>query len=357
MAFTIIESSGSKLKFLVEDVDVSIVNSIRRIILAEIPNVAIAFDPTQEQNDIIIHSNTCSLHNEFLAHRISLIPLHFDANEIESFDPTKYKFVLKKKNTGTDSILITTNDFDIYDENNVKYENIVRNKIFPSDRITRDHIIITRLKPNLYDLSKGEEVDIECRASIGVGKDHARWCPVSKCTYFNTLDEELVKRTRASLDPSEYNKFDHLDKYRLFKKNKYDEPCSFEFEIESECRLSPKYLFGKAIQILKSQIEEFAGTFVDCMEFRNEMYTFTVQNCSHTMINVLQALIYNNNFRNVKDNVLEFVGYHQSHPLDKKMILKLKFKEGEANVEGFLRKQCDLITTHLDDLAAKWDKV
>ena len=52
--------------------DKSIVNGIRRTLLTDINSVA--FDP----ENIIIEKNTGSLHNEFLKHRISLIPLYID---------------------------------------------------------------------------------------------------------------------------------------------------------------------------------------------------------------------------------------------------------------------------------------
>ena len=52
--------------------DKSIVNGIRRTLLTDIQSVA--FDP----DNIKIEKNTGSLHNEFLKHRISLIPLYID---------------------------------------------------------------------------------------------------------------------------------------------------------------------------------------------------------------------------------------------------------------------------------------
>jgi len=52
--------------------DKSITNGIRRTLLTDIQSVA--FDP----DNIKIEKNTGSLHNEFLKHRISLIPLYID---------------------------------------------------------------------------------------------------------------------------------------------------------------------------------------------------------------------------------------------------------------------------------------
>lgn len=356
-SFKIIESNTKAAKFLVEDVDLSIVNSVRRIILSEIPNAAFEFDPYNEKNGITISVNTTSLHNEFLAHRISLVPLCFDEDEIESFDPSKYRFVLKKKNDSSEMVSVTTKDFEIYDENNVKYDTKFRNKIFPANDITKDHILLTKLKPNPYDLSKGEEVDIECFASINVAKEHARWSPVSKCAFFNVVDEESAKRAEAEVPSHLKNKFQYLDKQRYYKKNAYDEPCLFEFHIDSECKLTPKYLFGKALDILKTQVNHFVDN-LDTLEINevNGMHSLSLMGYTHTLLNVLQSMIYNSNFRVKKpsENPLEFIGYHQSHPLDNKMVLKIKFKDASSSVHEFIRKECTVITNYINDLEEKW---
>ena len=225
--------SKNKLKFKIKDVDVSIVNSLRRIILSEIPCPAFYFDTyDQENKHIIILKNTNVLHNEFLSHRISLIPLYFDKEQIENFDKyADYKFVINKKNTSNDVISITTHDFEIYDESGAKKPDSFREYIFPKNNITEDYIIITKLRPNLYDNTKGEELHVECKPSIGIAKQHARWSTVSQCAYFNTVDPILASEALKELtkDLSEEDKkkkeiqFDIIDQYRYFKKNTNNE--------------------------------------------------------------------------------------------------------------------------------------
>lgn len=359
-SFKVIKMSKSSAQFVIEDIDLAVVNAVRRIILAEVPNVGFAFDPNEEENGITIHANTCALHNEFLSHRLSLIPLCFDEEEVETFEPGKYRFVLRKKNTGQDAMPVTSNDFEIYDEDNVRYESKLKNKVFPADPITKDHILITKLKPNLYDAAKGEEIDIECVATVNIAKEHARWSPVSKCTFFNVVDEKAAKEAEKYVPEGELNRFMTLERQRFFKKNKYDEPCAFEFHIDSECRLSPSYLFQKALSILRNQVEDFAKK-IDTYDVvtMNGMHTISVTNYSHTLCNVIQSLIYNRNFRDKKpaDNTLEFIGYHQSHPLDNKMLLKIKFKEVGASLQEFIRDECAAITSYIENVEAMWNAV
>lgn len=360
MSFEIVTSNDAYLHVRITEVDLSIVNAIRRIILSEIPNTAFAFDPyDQEKSGITIYSNTSSLHNEFLAHRISLIPLCFEENIIENFKPKKYRFVLKKHNTTTDIIPITTNDFEIYDENNEKYPESVKKMIFPMNPITKDHILITKLKPNLYNVAKGEDIDIECYASVNIAKEHARWSPVSKCTFHNSLDEKLVETMRKSVSPNDINKFETLDKYRYFIKNKYDEASSFEFEIETECRMKPVYLLRKSIILLKEKVEKFVIDLptmdIEFSDITNNMCILRVKD-THTLLNVLQSMIFNQTFRNIppSSNPLNFIGYNQPHPLDSIMILKLVFKDytSKEGLIEFLKEQCRNIVSYLDTLHA-----
>ena len=55
--------------------DKSIINSIRRTILSDIPTIGFRYVDKNEINSLKIIKNTTALHNEFIMHRLSLIPL------------------------------------------------------------------------------------------------------------------------------------------------------------------------------------------------------------------------------------------------------------------------------------------
>jgi DNA-directed RNA polymerase alpha subunit len=355
--FTNLEHTSKKLSVTINNAELSFINSIRRIILAEIPTAGFYFDPTDvEHNDIKITKNTCALHNEFLGHRISLVPLHFDENEINEFEPKKYKFILKKQNNTYESVKVTTKDFEIVDENNKKYSQEFHDKIFPSDVVSKDHILLTKLKANLYDEvspPRGEMVDLECYPSISTAMKHARWSAVSNCSFGNTVDEalaekqfadhmqqfeeELGRKATTKEREQRLKRFNTLEVFRCFKKNKYDEADTFNFTIETETRLRPSYLFFKACKILIEKVEKFQNNLknnIDTVKISaltgvENFYQVEVKHETFTLMNVLQNIIYNISFREgkVANNPIEYIGYYQPHPLDDVMVLKIKLKQ------------------------------
>jgi len=346
MEFTILEQTDRFMRFIARNVDVGIVNAIRRVILSEVDNIAIAFDPyNEEKSDIKFIENTTSLHNEFLGHRISLIPIQIDPKDIKTYNPEMYKFVIQKNNTSNEVIDVTTDDITVFDEDSNDVSDDTLDSIFPKDKITKDPILITRLKPNLYNTAMGEKLHVEFKARVGKAVQHARWSPVSTCTYFNVIDdekaEEAFMKSSASLSEKDREvakrRFDIHGRYRYFIKNEYDEPSAFEFTIESECRWSPKMLVSEAIRVLTDKLQKLVfepeRCKVDVIDKETQTYALIISNEDHTLGNLLQTLLYNEYVRTDKKNTLTYVGYYQPHPLNSEIVFKLVFKESTDPIE------------------------
>ena len=111
--------------------DKSIVNSLRRTLLSEIPCIAFRVEEGSKK-DIIMELNNTSLHNEFLMHRLSMIPLYLDPETYEK----QYLFYLNVKHESAHPFkFVTTDDIKIFP---------LKNGVEPSDNIDIDD----------YDLQK-----------------------------------------------------------------------------------------------------------------------------------------------------------------------------------------------------------
>lgn len=376
--FIIRHSDSSKLNVDIHGIDLSIVNSLRRIILSEIPNVAIPFDPITNNNPHTeIFKNTSALHNEALMQRISLIPVCFDEDMIKYHHTDDYTFKLAVKNNGTDIIHVTTADIVISDKYGIQLSEEQHQKIFPTNPITKDHILIIKLKPNPYSVTLGDEIDIEFKVTKNVAKTHARWCPVSQCCFENIIDEakadqklkEALEAISGEKEKQAYIKrFNTLDKYRYFVVDKYNEACAFTFKVESECALKPFNIFNQSISILCEKVKKFKDNLVNQTSVTTKqmpqvdgMFEILILDEDYTLLNVLQSCVYNETIRKGKSIFqginLEYIGYYQPHPLDPKMILKVKFTSGAISIEDVnycMANQCDIITNTLENMQEQW---
>lgn len=375
--FSDIIKKNNELIFNVTNIDVSILNSIRRVILSEIENVAFEYEPYNigDEQLIKITKNTCPLHNEFLQQRLSMIPINFSANEIINFDQSKYKFVISKKNKSNEMLNVTTKDIEIYNEKGTKYDNNFISRLFPEDQYTKDHILITKLKPNLININEGDEFNVEMYATKNIAKNYAGFGVVSKCVYYNEIDDEQANKI-LSKKIEEFKKenegftsedienlkidFNNLDRQRYFCKNEFDEPNKFVFTIESECALAPNYLFYKAILILINKIEnliiKITNENISFVKVKNSdnLYNLTIQNEKDTLGNLLQSLLYNKFIREGKKKDINYIGYQSPHPLENHMIIKVQFTNKDADIKKIFIDGLQDIQNYLKQLNDSW---
>ncbi|MCD6483239.1 MAG: DNA-directed RNA polymerase subunit D [Candidatus Aenigmarchaeota archaeon] len=152
MEVEVLERANEKLKLHIKDVTPGTMAILRRVILSEIPTMAI------EWVDFI--KNDSIMPDEVLANRLGQIPLTFDPKayklpeeckcEGKDFCPEcQVKLYLKK----TGPCVVYSGDLKSTDET-VKpvYNNIP-----------------------IIELMKGEELEFEAIAQLGRGKDHAKW--------------------------------------------------------------------------------------------------------------------------------------------------------------------------------------
>ena len=159
----ILEKTDDFMRFIVRGVNVPFVNALRRIMITEVPTMAI--------DEIVVLENSSILNDEILAHRMGLIPIKTDLDSYNLPEECKCESELGcnlcRANLTLEAKAINKTR-TVY-SGELKPEN-------PDITPVSDKIPIVKLAPE-------QRVNFEAYARLGKGKKHAKWQPVSMCTY------------------------------------------------------------------------------------------------------------------------------------------------------------------------------
>jgi DNA-directed RNA polymerase II subunit RPB3 len=157
-------------EFVLSQTDVSVANALRRVMIAEVPTIAI---------DLVeIENNTTVLNDEFLAHRLGLVPLlstkanimkrPFEATEDD--DLVDITFTLDVKCTTDQTLSVTTNDLQL----DPFHEDV--KPVHYKSQTDEKPIVLVKMRKN-------QELKLRAMARKGIGKDHAKWIPVATAVF------------------------------------------------------------------------------------------------------------------------------------------------------------------------------
>ena len=256
------ELKGNKGVLKIEDTGVYFVNSLRRVMLAELPKLAI--------DDVIIYDNTSALFDEMISHRLGLIPIPTDLQILAFRNECKcggkgcpsctVRYTLSKEGEGV------VYSGDLQPEH-------------PSYAITETTIPIV-------ELTKDQRVILEVEAVLGRGRDHAKWQVVLAPRYrmetvitvdkkrmndvkafIEELPKDLVELKGDKLEVKDISKMPVLETY--IEKNKADyitikkDPTKLTFGFETDGSMSAKAALQESVTILTKKYEEFRGHLKD----------------------------------------------------------------------------------------------
>ncbi len=349
--FDRIVDTRDRIDFEIHDVNPSIVNGIRRCIIADVKTIGFAFDSIEpERQDIKFVKNTSALHNEFLGERLALTPIHISKADIDKFEKDSWLFELNVKSKPGDFTDVTTNDIKIV--NTGKSDIVLDPKtVFPRDPITKDYIIIGRLKPE----KKGqkEEIVLEARARHGCGDEHARWCPTSMCVSIPLPDKDKIEEERKKTTNT--NEFETITKKQMYLKNK------FIFSIETCCGMTPREIFECGIETLQSRFRCLGESILN--KTPSKIKTLNPKPCGSIVIKLLGEtdtagfIIQQWLFDKV-----QFIGYFSPHPMEKSIIMTILPKDNGSStpdsrneeVFNMLHESCVEISKYLDNMINEW---
>ena len=163
MEIEVLEKDDKNMRLLIRGVNVPFMNALRRIVITEVPCMAI--------DEIVMLENSSILQDEIIAHRLGLVPLKTDLDgyNLPEKCPCKSEF-------GCNLCRVTlTLDVESKEGTRTVYSGELKSE--------NPDIMPVTAKIPIIKLAKEQKIRLEAYARLGKGKNHAKWQPVSMCTY------------------------------------------------------------------------------------------------------------------------------------------------------------------------------
>ena len=180
-------------------VEAPLANALRRILLAEVPSLAI--------EKVVIFQNTSIVQDEVLAHRLGLIPIRADPTRFRYLHeddgvPNELNtlvFTLDVQCTRTANATDTATAEEKYAHSLVTTADLVWHpqgrqvvQFAGAERVRPyyDDIVIAKMRP-------GQSIEAELHVEKGIGAQHAKWSPVATASYRLMPEVRVVKEVRG----------------------------------------------------------------------------------------------------------------------------------------------------------------
>lgn len=292
----LIESlNDNEMRFRLRNVSTAYANALRRIMIAEVPTMAIEF--------VTIYENTSPLHDEFISHRLGMIPLYSTAADSFNYPEEctcvetsevchlcSVKFSLNAKNEDEDILQVTTAYLVPEQITNEAQRSVkpVKYKLQIKGEAKEREVLIMKL-------GRKQELRLDCIVKKGQGKQHTKWSPVcvasmkyepkvsitevkaleltaqQKIDFVNCCPKKVFGLNPKSNNVEVQNPLDCIFCYECIKKEKeFDledlvrvEDGDFIFDVETTGCLKPDEILDSAFEQLSfklSMVKEALGS-------------------------------------------------------------------------------------------------
>ncbi len=237
--------------FVIKGTDASYVNAIRRMVSNRVPTMAI--------DEVTFVQNGSALYDEMLAHRLGLVPFTTD---LESYF-IKSKCKCKGAGCARCQLKMTLDKVGpcmVYAED-IKTKDSAVKPVYP--------------KIPIVNLLEGQHLKFEANASLGCGKEHAKWIP--GLAYYQGYPEFEIKASKdakkaVEMCPKKILKLDG-QKIKVIDALKCDickaceDACEeaikitsskedFIFTIESWGQLGVQEILSEAVKVFDEELDE-----------------------------------------------------------------------------------------------------
>ncbi|MCX8158548.1 MAG: DNA-directed RNA polymerase subunit D [Candidatus Diapherotrites archaeon] len=237
----VLKESKNDIILKIEGTNTNFVNSLRRAAMNRVPVLAI--------EEVYIYQNDSVMFDEFLAHRLAMIPIRSDPRKFKENE--KIKFKLEKEGPCT---------------------------VYSSDLepLTNDVEVVCKDIP-LVELEKGQKIRLEAEAVFGYGKEHAKWqpglitytqIPILKVSKECNLCKKCIKVCPKDVLEKKGEKIEFKNQYDCILCNKCVDICpknaievigdkeGFIFKVESYGSLEPRQIINYALESIINRAEK-----------------------------------------------------------------------------------------------------
>ncbi|KAF1835998.1 DNA-directed RNA polymerase subunit D [Decorospora gaudefroyi] len=247
-----LQADSQRANFIVQNFNLETANALRRTMLAEIPTLAI---------DVVeVRDNTSVLADEFVCHRLGLVPLSSTGVEELLYardcdcdgycDNCSVTLTLNAKCTGSEIMKVYARDLVIESRT-------------PNDELGKP--VITDAEGTgscIVKLRRGQAINMKCIAKKGIAKEHAKWAPsaaigfeydpANKLHHLDYWFEEDPEKewpkdeARINLDGGPPNPDEEF---------KYDAvPTRFFYDVETVGGIPPDQIVQQGIAVLQVKL-------------------------------------------------------------------------------------------------------
>jgi len=254
------EVDAEKLEFVLKGTHQSVANALRRVMLSWVPTMAIEL--------VGIEENTSVLNDEFIAHRLGLIPLvsgpvvnkfktdaewgDMEWGEVgmmaQDF-PNEVNFTLDVHNTEEGQLVVTSNHLNL----DRQFPNI-RPKDYQAGSRTGG-IVIVRLGP-------GQGIKLTATARKGIGKDHAKFQPVATAVFQYKPEIRINQGLADTLTEKQREQFLASDPNGIFRVNNMTKQIEVvdegeKYKYDGECIKFAEEIGKPGLVDIRPKMDEF----------------------------------------------------------------------------------------------------
>lgn len=204
--FEVLSLQPHEIKFILSDTDTSVANALRRIMIAEVPTLTI---------DLVEFSeNSTVLNDEYIAHRLGLIPLRYQAPESHKATDSSEIFIFHRDcvchehcnrcsvEFDLDATYEATGDEDVLAPLTITSRDLISN----NESVQPAHFLSSEESDNAQDegisivkMTSGQRLKLKAIARLGIAKEHAKWSPVAVATYRFWPEIEINEEQMSAL--------------------------------------------------------------------------------------------------------------------------------------------------------------